>query len=289
MQRNLLLLTALLLSSTAAVAQEFGLSDLYGRGVHAYFSGQAFAAHESLSGAIKGGSRDPRAFYFRGLVNQQLGRTAEAQADFRAGAELEHSDAGGVFGVDRSLERVQGQARLTIERYRAIARASATGQVVLERSRRTLVADAARPQVSAPGAQVLAEQPADFTNPAGPAFGTAKPEETEPPPPAVPVPPKPAPGVNPLQEPTFEATPMPAKPPAAAPAKPAAPAAPDPFGEPTAPATKPNPPGGEGGSSGTALGNALKKAFGGFVPSLPEMPAIPGTGPAPAPGNNQPM
>src|SRR5688572_25291272 len=163
MQRSLWILAAAgMLSAGALSAQELGLSAMYGRGVHAYFNGQSRDAYTFLTSAINGGSQDPRAYYFRGLAYQRLGRPAEADADFRMGATLEHQDAGGVFGVDRSLERVQGPARLAIERHRAAARVEAVQEVVLERNRRSLTARAAAPEVSAPGEQVLAEPPSDF-------------------------------------------------------------------------------------------------------------------------------
>src|SRR6188474_2476225 len=65
------------------------LEDLYGRGVHAFFARNLSQAHELLTAAINGGSRDPRAYYYRGLVYSRLGRPDEARADMRKGAELE--------------------------------------------------------------------------------------------------------------------------------------------------------------------------------------------------------
>ncbi|HND54191.1 MAG TPA: tetratricopeptide repeat protein, partial [Pirellulaceae bacterium] len=71
----------------AAPAQNAVLSDLYGRGVHAFFSQKYDRAHELLTAAIDNGSRDPRCYYFRGLSYSRLGRPDEAQADFTKGAE----------------------------------------------------------------------------------------------------------------------------------------------------------------------------------------------------------
>ena len=51
-----------------ARAQDGVLSQLYGNGVHAYFAGDFVKAHDLLSSAIAGGSRDPRCYYFRGLA-----------------------------------------------------------------------------------------------------------------------------------------------------------------------------------------------------------------------------
>ena len=94
MLRNtiLLLSTASLLFVTDANetrGEDAILSQLYGSGVHAYFSKDALAAHEKLSTAIKAGSLDPRCHYFRGLAYLRLGRAAEANMDFEKGAELE--------------------------------------------------------------------------------------------------------------------------------------------------------------------------------------------------------
>lgn len=271
MQRSLWILAAAgLMTAGPASAQELGLSDMYGRGVHAYFSGQPRYAYDLLTASISAGSRDPRAFYFRGLAYQRLGRPSEAQADFRAGAELEHQDVGGVFGVDRALERVQGPSRLAIERHRAVARVAAVQEVVLERNRRSISAQAATPEVSAPGDQVLGEPPSDFSRLSAPgAMPPVKGEVDKPfPDPAadpnapatpaspVPAPPKPA-QPNPLNEAPPFGEPAPAKP-----------AAPVPPG-----GNQPAPGGEEPAGSGRAVGNALKRAFGGFMPSLPELPA----------------
>jgi hypothetical protein len=274
MQRSLLILAAAsLLTAGPASAQELGLSDMYGRGVHAYFSGQSRAAYQYFTAAIDAGSQDPRAYYFRGLAYQRLGRPAEAQADFRTGAELEHQDVGGVFGVDRALERVQGPSRLAIERQRAVARVGAAQEVVVERNRRTMTSRAATPEVSAPAEQVMGEQPADFNKlpeaAAPPVRGEvdrpfndpADPNATPPGPPAA-APRKPA-QQNPLDEAPFGQPAVPAKP-AAPPAS--KPAQAEPFGAPAGAAA------GEGGS-GRALGNVLKRAFGGFMPAVPEVPA----------------
>jgi hypothetical protein len=247
------------------LAQELALSDMFGRGAHAYFSGQPRLAYEYLNAAINAGTRDPRPYYFRGLAYQQMGRPAEAKADFQLGAALEHEDVGGLFYVDRSLERVQGASRLTIERYRAAARVGAAQTMVMERNQRIVTARGAQPQVAAPGEQVLSEQPSGFESfrPANPPRAKAEVDQPFNEPTSVPpaAPPKPAPPV-PLQENPFE---NPAKPQAA------------------------NPPAAQNGEgTAKALGNAIKRAFGPLVPSVPEVPAglpLGGAGNPPAPNN----
>ncbi len=95
---NKLILTAIacvLISSTAALpsAQAQGqsamLAEFYGQGVHAYYAGRTIEAYDLLSMSIDNGSKDPRAFYFRGIVAEATGRSDEADADWQKGAELE--------------------------------------------------------------------------------------------------------------------------------------------------------------------------------------------------------
>jgi hypothetical protein len=106
-------------------AQDAVLSEFYGSGVHQYFAGNFAQASSDLTASIEGGSKDPRAYYFRGLAAQRLGWQQNAAADFRAGAALESADINQFYPVGKSLERVQGSARLALERYRAVARAEA--------------------------------------------------------------------------------------------------------------------------------------------------------------------
>ena len=70
------------------------LDELYGRGVHAYFARDYVQALRSLDTAASYGTRDPRAFYFRGLTLLRFGRTDEAEHAFRTGAGLEFSTEG---------------------------------------------------------------------------------------------------------------------------------------------------------------------------------------------------
>jgi len=136
MLRNIVLLlaTAALLSLSHARetrGEDAVLNQLYGSGVHAYYSKDYRKAHQQLSTAIKAGSRDPRCYYFRGLAYLKLGREAEGKMDFQKGAELESNDQDSLYNVARSLERVQGTARITMEDYRVKAR-----MAVLERAER---------------------------------------------------------------------------------------------------------------------------------------------------------
>ena len=117
---SVLVAGCLLVSAAAASAQDPLTAQLYGSGVHAFFSGDSKGAYESLTAAIEGGSQDPRVFYFRGFTEQRMGRPQDAEADFQKGAELEGGDMNGVFPVSKSLERIQGSRRgPALEKYRS--------------------------------------------------------------------------------------------------------------------------------------------------------------------------
>ncbi len=97
------------------------IKDAIGRGMHDFHGGNFDRAYDELTNAIEAGTADPRAYYFRGLAASRLGRTAESEADFSAGAEREAVD-GSTLRVSRALQRVQGCDRLTLERFRTRAR-----------------------------------------------------------------------------------------------------------------------------------------------------------------------
>ena len=113
------------LSAGPVSAQDAVLSHFYGSGVHNYYERDYFNALADLSVAIDGGSQDPRVYYYRALANFRTGNSAAARRDLQKGAELESADVDQFYPVGKSLERVQGRERLTIERYRAVARAEA--------------------------------------------------------------------------------------------------------------------------------------------------------------------
>ena len=135
MLRKLVLVASAVLCLVAVNlrADEVLLEQFYGEGVHAYNQGDYIGAYNSLSSAIKGGTNDPRAYYFRGLAYLKLGRDPEAKADFQAGAELEVGDSADVYPVNRSLERVQGSSRQVLEQYRTSVHAAAVQRREAER------------------------------------------------------------------------------------------------------------------------------------------------------------
>lgn len=118
-------LTGAMFGSPQANAQnETVLAEVYGHGVHAYYAGQYDQANLYLTSAIDGGTRDPRAYYFRGMVAMMEGRQGQADADWTAGAKMEAKAGAGVY-VGRSLSRFQGAARLQLESIRQKARIDA--------------------------------------------------------------------------------------------------------------------------------------------------------------------
>jgi tetratricopeptide (TPR) repeat protein len=123
MARKLSAVCAALLAFSAAACcgQDALLEELYGRGVHAFFSQRMPEAFDALNAAIRSGSRDPRAYYYRGLALNRLGRPQEAQEDFRKGAELEVL-GGEPYPVGKSLERIQGGERAALEAQRRVTR-----------------------------------------------------------------------------------------------------------------------------------------------------------------------
>lgn len=108
-----------------AKAQEAVMNEFYGDGVHNFYDRDFFQAMQNLSVAIDGGSKDPRAYYYRGLAKLRTGDTWGAHADMQIGAQYEAADVDQFYPVARSLERVQGAERRQLEKYRSLARAQA--------------------------------------------------------------------------------------------------------------------------------------------------------------------
>ncbi len=113
------------LSASSVLAQQAVMDEFYGNGVHSFYDRDFFQAMNHLSVAIDGGSKDPRAYYYRGLARLKTGNTAGAKQDMQRGADLETADVDQFYPVAKSLERVQGTERRELERYRSLARAHA--------------------------------------------------------------------------------------------------------------------------------------------------------------------
>jgi hypothetical protein len=119
--------------ATFATAQD-PLDEMYGRAVHSYFRGDSMHAQELLNEVIAAGSQDPRAYYFRGLCQSQGGYEAGA-VDFERGAQLE-IEGKKVVNVGKALERIQGPARIEIEKARSKARLASRARLLeLQRTR----------------------------------------------------------------------------------------------------------------------------------------------------------
>jgi len=130
MPRSMLVLLAGLVCLCALPlrAQDAILGQMYGNGVHAYFSGDYVQAHELLTSAINAGSHDPRCYYYRGLAYLKLGRPQEAEGDFQQGAKLETGNLSRPYNVAKALERIQGPSRIKMEQYRVKARMAAAAE-----------------------------------------------------------------------------------------------------------------------------------------------------------------
>lgn len=225
------------LSAATCLAQDAMLEELYGRGVHAFFAGNIRGSFDALNATINSGSRDPRAFYYRGIVLNRLGRPDEAAADFRKGAELEML-GGEPYPVAKSLERIQGPERVNLEAHRRATRlAIHNSQAAQDRVRYEEV-KRAEAEVLRGGGRPL---PAAPTAPPRP--DSSDPFAAPPPPPA----PLPAPAGTPAPIPTPTApsiapdpiAPNPAAPDPFAPAAVAPPPRPQPVETPPAPAPAP--------------------------------------------------
>lgn len=194
-------------------AQDPVLTRLYGSGVHEYFAGNYAKAHGLLSRAIEMGFEDPRAYYFRGLAYLKLGRPDEAEDDFRKGAEIEARDIGITYDIGRALERVQGRARMILERHRFTARTAALERAQKIRRERYGEQRARQQGFILEQAQPTPAPAVAQPQPAVPAEGPA------PAPPTFPVPPRPTPSTDRGPEPLPQAEPAPQLPALPAPAQ----------------------------------------------------------------------
>lgn len=121
MRRLVLSLLASWLLVEISSAQSQYLTEIYGNGVHAFFRCEKFEALEQFDLAINNGLQDPRVYYFRALINLELGDCFRAEEDIRTAVMFELRGLG-TFDIGRALERVQGPERLELERLRLLAR-----------------------------------------------------------------------------------------------------------------------------------------------------------------------
>ena len=255
MYRKLALLAGgvVLLCVASLSAQEALLSQMYGSGIHAYFSEDYQGAYDHFTSAIDGGGKDPRCYYFRGLTYLRLGRPEEAEMDFQKGADLEAEDVSKFYNVPRALERIQGRHRMMIEQHRTKARIMAMQRAEQIRALRYEQMREEEAQVLREQAAAAPETPAALPlEPAADEAAVVVPAPVEEEPATEPAPPPAAPAVPPT--PPAEEDPFAAAP-AAPPAAPAAPPTPPVEEDPFAPVPAP------GGGTGSVLG-AMGKALG---------------------------
>lgn len=180
----------LVTGATTAGAQDAVLAEVYGQGVHRYFAYDYDGAYLDLTRAIDNGLRDPRVYYFRGLVAAATGRHDEAIADWRIGAVLEaRGNYSGSIG--RALARIQGPQRIELEAVRQQVRLEQRARAIAEERARYEGLEAAEPRVlrdgTAPAPPAPAPQPPapappapadERTNPFGDDDGLAPGEPT---------------------------------------------------------------------------------------------------------------
>jgi hypothetical protein len=214
------------LSAAPLSAQDPVLDQLYGEGVHAYFSNDFVAAHKHLTDAIDSHTLDPRAYYFRGLAYLELHREDEARMDFQKGGDLETADTNQFYDCSKALVRVQGKARLALEQFRVKSRMEGLRRSEALRKARYEALRSQEDRVIRAGVETTPTEPAIAAVPAASKPAEAKPAETKA---ADPFAPAAAPA--PAEKKTETAAPK-------APAAKPEPANDDPFGE-KEPASKP--------------------------------------------------
>jgi len=192
------------------------LTDVYNQGLKAFYAGQYTQAHDTLSQAIEGGSKDPRVFYIRGVAGLRLGRQAAAKADFEQGAAIEGKDFDLFYNASSALERIQGPERRMLESYRTAGRKNAIAEIEKIRFEHFRRFDPNEGVVGSATTGSTGAPAAGATDPSAPA-GTA-------------------PAANPFGAPAAPANPF------GAPAAPATPAGANPFGTPTTPPPAAAPP-----------------------------------------------
>jgi tetratricopeptide (TPR) repeat protein len=120
------IMTLAMVVAAANVRAEDGPVDkLYGEGVHAFFSGDLEAAAKHLDASIAAGNRDPRCYYYRGLALSRMGQADAAKADLQMGAALEAQSPDTTSLINRSIQRIQGLTRISLEKYRTDAQLAA--------------------------------------------------------------------------------------------------------------------------------------------------------------------
>jgi hypothetical protein len=93
----------------------------YATGLRLLYSGRYAAAEKELLAAVAQDGQDARYYYFLGLARLNQGKR-DAYEDFEQGARLEQQGLPPSEAVNSALERVQGEARRTIDNARGVPR-----------------------------------------------------------------------------------------------------------------------------------------------------------------------
>jgi len=168
---SFLAVAMLALTAQMANAQNAVLAEMYGRGVHSYYAGNMDDALEHLTMAIDNDIKDPRAYYFRGMVHHVTGRPEQAESDWQAGAKMEASGRVNA-SIGRSLSRFQGSARLKLESIRRKAKLEALADAMKRSKQRYGELDAAGKAAAAPPAPMPPTGPSSIIPPTPPTGAT---------------------------------------------------------------------------------------------------------------------
>lgn len=147
-------------SLSSPVLAQGAMLELYGEGVHRYYSGDILGAQELFLRVTSTGTDDPRPHYYLGLVRECTG--GDGTADFEYGAQLEATGKNSV-AVGQALTRVQGHVRAKIEKARRDARVAALQQRMALEAARASAAPAVNPDPAnvAPAAPDVTDSPFD--------------------------------------------------------------------------------------------------------------------------------
>lgn len=90
----------------------------YNAGVIAYQARDFSKSLASLESAVKLDAADARYWYYLGLSQWELGQTSKSQVSFKKGSDLEGRNKPNAALIGDALERIQGNARKELNRYR---------------------------------------------------------------------------------------------------------------------------------------------------------------------------
>ncbi|MBL8819555.1 MAG: hypothetical protein JNL58_26255 [Planctomyces sp.] len=113
--RHMLLILVSLGFSVGVMATDPLADSQLARAVTTWRMGDPEGAFGMFTEMVDSGTSDPRVFYYRGIICEQLGQ--DGSEDFRTAANLE-IERGSVRMVNDALERTQGPVRVKIERIR---------------------------------------------------------------------------------------------------------------------------------------------------------------------------